>query len=131
MDKKLALELKQPNFDRSRLRVYYGNIGEIITQQVLKKQGFEVLLTRPVGVPIEKGDYMNLLRFPKKDEELKKLHHYYDILPSFRKREETWEEFLKSKENRINCEIEWRKANRAFFGEQLDAFIAYLKKIKQ
>ena len=127
MDKKLTLELKRPKFDRSRLRVYYGNMGEIIAQQVLRKQGFEVWLTRPVG----NEDFIRVLTVPKMDEELKGLRRHYDNFPSFRKREETWEEFLNKHKEHIRYEIKWVKANRAFFGEQLDAFITYLKKLKR
>lgn len=127
MDKKLSLELEQPKFDRNRLRVYYGNIGEIIAQQVLKKQGFEVLLTRPVGYG---RDFLSIFRLPKMDEEVKELRKYYDSLPSFRKKKETWNEFLKGKENWIKETIETVKASRAFFGGQLNAFKQYLKELK-
>ena len=76
----MKLELNQPKHDQSRLRVYYGNMGEIIAQEVLRKQGFEVWLTKPVA---DGKDYLRLLNLPKIDE--KELRRYYDNLPSFRK----------------------------------------------
>ena len=45
----VILEIKRTRFDRSRLRVYYGNIGELVAQEVLRKQGFEASLTRPIA----------------------------------------------------------------------------------
>jgi len=126
MDKKLNLELKRPDFDKSHLRVYYGNIGEIITQQVLRKQGFEVWLTRPIG---KERDFLRIFSIPKMDEEIKKLREQYDILRRWG-REETWEEYLDEHKGIINYKIETVKANRKFFGEQLDAFVNYMKKLK-
>jgi hypothetical protein len=128
MKKKIKIGLNRPDFDKSRLRVYYGNIGEIITQEVLRKQEFEILLTRPVGV---EKDYMQLLKIPKTDEEIKGLGEYYDSLPAFRKRLETRQMFIDRHKGSIKQVIEWRKSNRAFFGKQLDAFVSYLKKLNR
>lgn len=46
-DEKVKLELNHVKFDRSRFRRYIGNIGEMIAQEVLLKEGFEVWLLTP------------------------------------------------------------------------------------
>ena len=43
----LILALSIVKFDKSRLRKYYGNIAEIIAQEVLEKAGFESWLLTP------------------------------------------------------------------------------------
>ena len=128
MTDKLALQLDRPEFDRSRLRVYYGNMGEIIAQEVLRKQGFEVWLTKPVADATRK-DYLRLLSLPKDDEE--KLRSYYDNLPSFRKERETRDQFLKRHKEHIRYNIETVKANLAFFSDQVDSFKEYLKRLEK
>ena len=127
MDRRLIFELERPKFNRSRLRVYYGNMGEIIAQEVLRRQGFEVWLARLVGSP---QDFLRVFHMPEMDEELKGLRRHYDNLPSFRREEETWKKFLERQENHLRSRIESAKANRAFFGEQLDAFKEYMKRLK-
>ena len=115
MNKKLTLELKQPEFDRSRLRVYYGNIGEIIAQELLRRQGFEVVLTRPVA---NEKDYFRIDLVQKMDESIEELNKGYE------------KEFLNYHKEYIEKEITREKSTRAFFGEQLNAFKQYLKKLK-
>ena len=111
MDRKLIFELKRPRFDRSRLRVYYGNMGEIITQEVLRRQGFEVWLTRPVG---NVQDFLYAFHLPNMDEELEGLRRHYDNLPSFRKEEETWEEFLERHKTHVKRKIEIVKEDNCY-----------------
>ena len=113
MDKKLILELKQPKFHRNRLRVHYGNLGELITQDALRKQGFEVWLTRPVA---NEEDYFRLNLVQKMDENIEELNTGYD------------KEFLKDHKEYVEKEVKREKSTRAFFGEQLHAFKQYLKK---
>ncbi len=39
-NEKAVLEIEQPRFNRNRLRVYYGNIGEIIAQELNRMSVF-------------------------------------------------------------------------------------------
>ena len=97
MDKTLILELKQPEFDRRRISTYYGNMGEIIAQQVLRKQGFEVFLTRPVAC--DENDFIGILNFPDLDKELEELRRYYENFPSYRKKKRHGKTFWKAKKS--------------------------------
>lgn len=46
-DEKVKLGLNHVKFDRSRSRRYIGNIGEMVAQEVLLKEGFEGWLLTP------------------------------------------------------------------------------------
>jgi hypothetical protein len=111
--------------------VYYGNIGEIVSQEVLRKQGFEVWLPRPLAG----SEYLNLssqLRM-KRDSVRKRyennLRIYYDNKPSIIKEKETWEEFLDRHKEGYMIDLEFARRSQAFFGESFEAFNQYLKKL--
>lgn len=112
MDKKLTLELKQPNFDRGCLRVYYGNIGEIIAQQILQKQGFNVWLTRPVA---SEKKYFRIDFIQRTEKMIGKLDNEYET------------EYLVYDKEAVEKELKrWKR----IFGQQFEAFKQYLKKLK-
>ena len=95
----VILEIKQPRFNRNRFRVYYGNIGEIIAQEVLRKQEFEAWLSRPIASAKE---FLSLLRFPK--IRLDELRRRYTMHSSYFKEKVTWERFLESYRNHVRNE---------------------------
>lgn len=116
------LELERPDFNRNRLRAYSGNLGEIIAQEVLRKHGFEVYLTRPVaGV----REYLHFLRLPK--FKLDELHRFYKAHSSDYKEKVTWEQYLKIYRERFIRET--RRA-RAFLGKQRKAFEKYTRRLE-
>lgn len=47
MEKAVSLKLKDVEFSKSRFKTYFGNIGELITEEMLLKRGFEVLGMKP------------------------------------------------------------------------------------
>jgi len=119
------LKLRKPKFDRSRIRVHYGNLGEIIAQEVLKKQGFEVWLTRPVGnLGIIGKDYIPLHGLTRFDEDTLRRHYNLHI------RKQTWEEYRDEHLEFYKRELRDMKKTEAFLGDKLDAFKQYLKRIK-
>ena len=125
-DENVILEMKQPEFDKSRFRVYYGNIGEIVAQEVLSRQGFEAWLTRPIA---NERDFLRLLRFPK--IRLDELRRNYEIHPSFWKEKMTWEQYLKEHRERLVYERKTVKRYRAFFGGQKTAFRRYIRRLEK
>jgi hypothetical protein len=44
------LTIKNVGFNRGRFRTYYGNIGELIVEESLAKEGFEVWQFRPYSI---------------------------------------------------------------------------------
>ena len=116
------LEIEQPRFDRNRFRVYYGNIGETIAQEVLRKQGFEAYLTRPVaGVK----EYLHFHRLPK--FKLDELRRHYKSHSSDYKEKVTWKQYLKDYRERFTRETE---KTEAFFGNQRAAFEKYISRLE-
>jgi len=126
--KKAMLELARAEFNRNRLRVYYGNIGEVIAQETLRRQGFEVWLPRPIA---DEKDYLSIFRLPEIDED--SLRRHYDIhckAGSIKEKDMSWEEYLSWHKERILNERKDVKASIAFFGDQLHSFQGYLKRLK-
>lgn len=126
--KKVMLELARAEFNRSRLRVYYGNIGEIITQEILRRQGFEVWLPRPIA---DEKDYLNIFRLPEIDEDsLRRRYNIHCKAGSIKEDDMSWEEYLSRHKEHIRNERKDVKATFAFFGDQLHSFQGYLKRLK-
>ena len=115
------LEIEQPRFDRNRFRVYYGNIGEIIAQEVLRKQGFEAYMTRPIA----SKDYIFFLVLPK--WKVDDLRRHYDAMSPDYKEKVTWKQYLKDYRERFTRETEKTKA---FFGNKRAAFEKYLSRLE-
>lgn len=127
--KKVMLELARAEFNRSRLRVYYGNIGELIAQENLRRQGFEVWLPRPIA---EEKDYLSIFHLPEMiDEERLRRHYELHLRTGTITQEDTsWEEYLSQYKEHIMKERKQVKASIAFFGDQLHSFQEYLKRLK-
>jgi hypothetical protein len=47
LENNVKLKLKDVEFSKSRFKTYFGNIGELITEEMLLKRGFEVLGMKP------------------------------------------------------------------------------------
>jgi len=47
LEKTVNLKLKDVEFSKSRFKTYFGNIGEMITEAILLKEGFRVCKWRP------------------------------------------------------------------------------------
>jgi hypothetical protein len=58
------LELKDIEFSKSRFRNYFGNIGEMVTEEILLREGFAVCRWRPyvAGDVLPKSDVSKNLR---------------------------------------------------------------------
>jgi hypothetical protein len=50
MDEKNELAVKNVEFNKGRFRTYYGNIAELIVEEVLGQNGFDVWLFRPFSI---------------------------------------------------------------------------------
>lgn len=108
----VRLELETVEFDKSRFRVYFGNIGEMIAEQVLLEQGFSVWRLKPFhagGLRTERGIFGNLFTssflYPSN-------YRIYDETLGFEKSREL---AIKGLEN--------------FFGERLEDFKKYMESI--
>lgn len=112
LNKKIELELDHVKFNRSRFRRYVGNIGEMVAQEVLLKEGFQVWLLTPYfpnRAPFESRSVGGGL--------IHSLSYLYKQKPGkFRKRK------LEDYENKI-------KALKTFFGDKLEAFKQYTEKL--
>ncbi len=62
MENNVKLELKNVEFSKSRFKTYYGNIGELIAEEVLLKDGFTVWGLKPyhAGIKVERGIFGSL-----------------------------------------------------------------------
>lgn len=124
-NRKFKLQLHEVDFNRSRLVTYYGNIGEIIAQEVLKKQGFEVWLPRPVA---NEKNYISFFSLKHDEERLSKLRRHYDRLKNVYGDDikETWQEYRDEYYGRHNKTLQ---KIEAFFSDKLEAFRQYSKKL--
>ena len=102
---------RSSGIQKRRLRVYYGNIGEIVAQEVLRRQGFEVWLPRPIAV----ADGQDFFRFPRM-EPLDNLRRHYDNYPASAKEKFTWKQFIERQKWRHEKDKEAVRQNQAFFG---------------
>jgi len=109
----VRLELETVEFNKSRFATYFGNIGEMIAEQVLLKQGFSVWGLKPFHagrLRTERGIFGNLFNclsflYPSNDR-------IFDGTLGYEKSREL---AIKELEN--------------FFGEKLDAFRKYMESI--
>lgn len=113
LKKDVRLELETVEFSKSRFRTYFGNIGELIAEEVLFKQGFHVWGLRPLHagkVAKEEGIFSNLfgcLSFLYPSD-----YHMYDDTLGYEK----------------SRELAIMKLER-FFGEKLEDFKKYMESI--
>jgi len=50
VDAETILTVKNVEFNKGRFRTYYGNIAELIAEEALAKEGFEIWQFRPYSI---------------------------------------------------------------------------------
>ena len=127
MEKKSILEIKQPKFHNRHLKMYYDNVVDIIAEELLRKQGFELGLKKPIGT---KEAFDSLFSIPDLEERKKDWRHFYDIHPSFWKEQNSWEDYLETHIAHFRYEVDKVIRNREFFGEKIARnLFDYLEKL--
>lgn len=137
LEKSEQLSIKDINFSKTRFRTYFGNIGEMITEEVLSKEGYQICELRPFStgktrLTIGSGLWNCLsVLYQGKPEETKLRSGYrakYVPPPKFLKPSEvpTWEEYY-SKHLRL-FEESTNDLN-SFFGDKLANFVNYIESI--
>jgi hypothetical protein len=114
LEKKVKTKLKTVEFNKSRFKTYFGNIGEMIASEILLKEGFRVWGLKPYEAG---GSRQN--RYLYIDDLYVCLSFYYKSNVTYREGdlgvEKTRELAIKELEN--------------FFGEKLVAFKKYMESI--
>jgi hypothetical protein len=135
LEKDLSLSLKDVEFNKRRLITYFGNIAEMVTEEILIKEGYLLCELRPystgespatLSMGIGLWNCLSNIRKGKpKEDELK--GHYRACyvpppkIPNFSV--PTWEEYYS---NNLKMYEESIKEVSDFFGSKLEAFIKYV-----
>lgn len=126
MIKKALFQVDHPEFSSSRFRTYHGNIGELVSAEVLEKSGYEVWMMRPFLQRIG-GLLMALAayRMSLNEEELRQ--EYMHRIDATRK------DAGLIVDEYVRRNLEYRREHRRhltrFFGDKLESFNQYLEKL--
>ena len=137
MDKNIKLELKKIEFRKTRFNTYFGNIGEMIAEEILIKEGYSVWEMRPYSCP----------SLPSESKIAKHLTFYLDYLykekPQKDKLRTEYEARYTNLDPKIFSVPSWHdyyrdivtnylkvvKDLKNFFGEKLEGVKAYFESL--
>jgi hypothetical protein len=149
-DQETILHIENVTFSRSRFKTYIGNIGEMIAEEVLEKEGYDLWMmgSYQVDESPEDEDYPGPLKSDRRKKRrgnlinaLGLLYREQPRLPDEKSlREEyearykgsgllTWKEFKSREEAEINMHKRLVKELKTFFGEKLENMRDYMRAI--
>ena len=137
MEKNIKLELKKVEFGKRRFNTYFGNIGEMIAEEILIKAGYSVWEMKPYSCPSLPSEskiatrltfYLDYLyrKKPQKDKLRTRYEACYTNLDPKIFPAPSWDDYYRSIVTDYEKVVEDLKN---FFGEKLEDVKAYFESL--
>jgi hypothetical protein len=137
MEKNIKLELKKPELSKRRFIAYFGNIGEMIAEEILMKDGYSIWdinsyscpeLSSESKIPKNLLYYLNYLNSMKHQKDRLRAEYealYSNFDPNIRSIP-SWNDYYR---NFVTVYLNISKDLKIFFGEKLEDVKAYFKNL--